>query len=90
VIRRRKGREQTFDVRPLVTGLRFSASRGFEFTVKLSPSGAARPGEVIEAVFGACPVEPNRIERTELLAFIGGRWASPLLAARRARHLALD
>jgi radical SAM-linked protein len=90
ITRRRKGRVQAFDVRPLVKELRFSSSRGLELTLSLSPSGSARPLEVIEGVFGACPADPDRMTRTELLAFIGGRWASPLLAARRSRHLVLD
>lgn len=90
VARRRKGREQLVNVRPLVAEIAVGPAGILEFTVKVSPSGSARPNEVVEAVVGPRAAEPFSVVRTEQLAHIGGRWASPLLAARRTRHLAVD
>jgi radical SAM-linked protein len=87
VNRQRKGKVQTLDIRPQVSGLRFRPPGVLEFSIALAPSGSPRPTEVLEAVVGADLADPLRIERTELLARIGGRWVSPLLAARRSRKL---
>jgi radical SAM-linked protein len=87
VSRQRKGMVQSIDIRPQVSGLRFRAPGVLEFSVAIEPAGSPRPTEVVGSIAGPALAGPGRIERTELLARIGGRWCSPLLEARRSRHL---
>ena len=49
-IRRRKDREQTFDLRPHVIAAELSDDGMLRFRLAVSPDGSARPEDVLEAL----------------------------------------
>jgi radical SAM-linked protein len=82
---RKDGRVRRIDLKPLVRELEVRADGSLRFTLAMSASGAARPGELIEKLVGERHAAEADIERTEMLAEVDGRLVSPLLAGRMAR-----
>ncbi|MFN2183772.1 MAG: TIGR03936 family radical SAM-associated protein [Anaerolineae bacterium] len=66
--RQHKGKQQTYDLRPLIQTV--TVERGpagehvLNMRLQLSPEGAGRPDEVLEAL--GLTLDPHRIERTNL------------------------
>ncbi len=83
LVRIRKGRERTLDIRPLVDEVTVEADGTLRFTIVMTKEGAARPSEVLGVLAGPA-AEDATIERVALLAARGGRFVSPLLVGRHA------
>ncbi|MDH3284756.1 MAG: TIGR03936 family radical SAM-associated protein, partial [Acidobacteriota bacterium] len=84
VLRQKKRGVKRIDLRPLVDRVAVAGDGALEFTLIMSGSGSARPGELLTALCGDRVAPDARLERVELLSEVGGRLVSPLLAGRFA------
>ncbi len=85
VVRIKKRKEKRLDIRPLVSALRLDEEGGIAFTLHYGDTGSPKPIELLGALVGADAAGEAELERTELLAEVGGKLVSPLLAARIPR-----
>ncbi len=83
--RTRKGKTRVLDVRPLVEEAGVTAGGRLRFVQVLRREGTARPAEILAAILGEEAAGKAIVVRTGLLARVGDRFVSPLLAARRRR-----
>ncbi len=84
--RTRKGKTRVLDVRPLVESAGVTGEGRLRFAQVLRKEGTARPTEILAAILGGEEDAAGAsLVRTGLLARVGDRLVSPLLAARRRR-----
>ncbi len=83
--RTRKGKTRLLDVRPLVESAGVTPEGRLRFVQVLRREGTARPAEILGAIVGEDAAAAASLVRTGLLARVGNRLVSPLLAARRRR-----
>lgn len=85
IVRVKKGKEKRLDIRPMVDAMSVEADGALFFSLVFDLAGSPKHSEVLESVLGAELAGRVDLERIELLASVGDRHVSPLLAARVSR-----
>lgn len=80
IVREGKKGKRTFDLKTIVDDIDIGDDGTLRFTIRVGQEGSARPGEVLAALLPGIDASDVALERVSLLAEIGGRLVSPLLA----------